>query len=104
MTNPTSVISKRRQALVLGFDAASPVDIIIIEDQTQIGGYPPSKNHSQQALTDALMVYQAYAQAAPNLTQSQLNAIMDAFGTITEISSNEKTLETALDAMRCRKT
>ncbi len=36
----------------LGFDAAPPIDIII-EDQTQISGSPPSKNHSQQALTDA---------------------------------------------------
>lgn len=36
----------------LGFDAAPPIGIII-EDQIQISGSPPSKNHSQQALIDA---------------------------------------------------
>lgn len=83
----------------LGFDAAAPIDIII-EDQTQISGSPVSKNHSQQALTDALAVYQAYALVAPSLTQTQLNSLIDSFGTTANTTSNEKNLELALDALR----
>lgn len=64
----------------LGFDAAPPIDIII-EDQTKFSTPSTSKNYSQQALTDALAVYQTYAQIAPSLTQNQLSALIDAFGT-----------------------
>jgi len=46
----------------LGFDAAPPVDILI-EDQTQISGSPPSKNHSQQA-------FDACSNTQQNLSQN----------------------------------
>ncbi|GKS69955.1 hypothetical protein W03_19590 [Nitrosomonas sp. PY1] len=82
----------------LGFNAAPPIDIII-ENQTQISGSPPSKNHSQQALTDALAAYNAYSKLTPSLAQSQLNDLIDAFGTTENITSNGRTLESALDAL-----
>jgi len=75
----------------LGYQLGSPVSI-----QTE----KSLNNHGISLLADSLAVYGAYAQAAPNLTQSQLNSLIDAFGTSAEISSNSKTLEAALDALR----
>lgn len=86
----------------LGFDVAPPIDIII-EDQmaSDISDPPGARNHSQQVLTDALAVYSAYSQLAPNLSQEQLNKLMDAFGSTKDIGgSNGKTLESAIDALR----
>ncbi|MBS0423622.1 MAG: hypothetical protein JSR71_04150 [Proteobacteria bacterium] len=67
----------------LGFDVAPPIDVII-EDQmaSDISDPPGARNHSQQVLTDALAVYSVYSQLAPNLSQEQLNKLMDAFGSI----------------------
>ncbi|QOJ23455.1 MAG: hypothetical protein HRU78_07130 [Gammaproteobacteria bacterium] len=86
----------------LGFDVAPPIDIVI-EDQMalDITDPPGARNHSQQVLTDALAVYSAYSQLAPNLNQEQLDKLIDAFGSTKDIGgSNGKTLESALDALR----
>ncbi|QOJ23475.1 MAG: hypothetical protein HRU78_07245 [Gammaproteobacteria bacterium] len=86
----------------LGFDAAPPIDVII-EDQmaSDISNPPGARNHSQQVLTDALAVYSAYSQLAPNLNQEQLDKLIDAFGSTKDIGgSNGKTLESAIDALR----
>ncbi|MDE2389551.1 MAG: hypothetical protein KGN35_10835, partial [Betaproteobacteria bacterium] len=50
----------------LGFDAAPPVDIII-EDQTQISGSSPSKNHSQQT-------FDTFGNAQQNISQNYSSA------------------------------
>jgi pimeloyl-ACP methyl ester carboxylesterase len=52
-------------------------------------------NHSIVPLTDALAVQALYSQLAPDLTQEQLNALIDASG-----NPMERTLESALDALR----
>lgn len=87
----------------LGFDAASPIDIII-EDQMapDISNPLGARNHSQQVLTDALATYSVYSQLAPSLNQEQLNKLIDAFGSTKDVSgaSNSKTLESAVDALR----
>ncbi|MER0216503.1 MAG: hypothetical protein DU481_10025 [Nitrosomonas sp.] len=82
----------------LGFDAASPIDIII-EDQMapDISNPPGARNHSQQVLTDALATYSVYSQLVPNLNQEQLNKLIDAFGSTKDVigASNSETLESA---------
>ncbi|WP_394808938.1 hypothetical protein [Nitrosomonas sp.] len=87
----------------LGFDVAPPVDINI-EDQmaSDISNPPGARNHSQQVLTDALGIYSAYSQLAPNLNQEQLSKLIDSFGSTKDVASasNSKTLESALDALR----
>ncbi|MDD5385111.1 MAG: hypothetical protein PHG89_09570 [Gallionella sp.] len=52
-------------------------------------------NHFIAPLTDALAVQSIYAQLSPNLTQDQINAVVDASGATTN-----QTLESALDALR----
>ncbi|MEQ1815568.1 MAG: hypothetical protein ABL861_03700 [Nitrosomonas sp.] len=87
----------------LGFDVAPPIDINI-EDQMapDINNPPGARNHSQQVLTDALAIYSAYSQLAPNLNQEQLSKLIDSFGSTKDAASasNSKTLESALDALR----
>lgn len=57
-------------------------------------------NHSISLLIDVLAVCNVYSQLAPVLTQNQLNTLIDAFGTTADSVSNNKTLESALDALR----
>ncbi|UJP03540.1 MAG: hypothetical protein LZF85_03555, partial [Nitrosomonas sp.] len=76
----------------LGFQLGTSISI-----QTEASG----NNHSISLLTDALAVYSAYSQLAPNLNQEQLSKLIDAFGSTKDIGgSNGKTLESALDALR----
>ncbi|WP_292925987.1 calcium-binding protein [Nitrosomonas sp.] len=77
----------------LGYQLGSPVSI-----QTEAS----TNNHSISLLTDALAVYSAYSQLAPNLNQEQLSKLIDSFGSIKDVASasNSKTLESALDALR----
>ncbi len=87
----------------LGYDVAPLIDIVI-EDQmaSDISDPPGARNHSQQVLTDALAVYSIYSQLVPSLNQDQLNKLVDAFGSTRDVNgtSNSKTLEFALDALR----
>ncbi len=77
----------------LGYQLGSPVSI-----QTEAS----TNNHSISLLTDALAVYSAYSELAPNLNQEQLSKLIDAFGSTKDMAgaSNSKTLESALDAIR----
>lgn len=61
-----------------------------------------SNNHSISLLTDALAVFATYSQLAPNLSPEQLSKLIDAFGSTKDVTgdSNNKTLESALDALR----
>jgi len=52
-------------------------------------------NHSIVPLTDALAVQALYSKLGPNLSQDQLNALVDASG-----NTMNRTLESALDALR----
>lgn len=80
----------------LGTQVSTPI-YIEIEDQTAAGitNRPAALNHSQQVLTDALAVQSAYAKLVPNLSQAQLNALIDASG-----SNANDVLESALDSLR----
>jgi len=77
----------------LGYQIGSPVNI-----QTEAS----TNNHSISLLTDALAIYSAYSQLAPNLNQEQLGKLIDAFGSTKDVASasNSKTLESALDTLR----
>jgi|CXWL01.1.fsa_nt_gi hypothetical protein len=75
----------------LGYQLGSAVSI-----QTEAS----INNHGIGLLTDALATQSLYSQLAPNLGQNQLNALIDAFGSTKDVSSNSKTLESALDALR----
>lgn len=58
-------------------------------------------NHSIVLLTDALAIYSAYSQLAPDQDIQDISKLIDAFGSTQDAGgSNVKTLESALDALR----
>ncbi len=76
----------------LGYQLGMPVSI-----QTEAS----TNNHSISLLTDALAVYTTYSQLASSLSQEQLGKLIDAFGSTKDVgTSNSKTLESAVDALR----
>ncbi|MBA3756286.1 MAG: hypothetical protein H0X02_08710 [Nitrosomonas sp.] len=77
----------------LGYQLGTAISI-----QTEASG----NNHSISLLTDALAIQSLYSKLAPNLSQDQLNMLIDAFGSTKDVAgaSNSKTLESTLDALR----
>lgn len=61
-----------------------------------------TNNHGISTLVDALAVQTVYANLATALTETQLNSLIDAFGSLKDFTGAPiaKTLESALDALR----
>jgi pimeloyl-ACP methyl ester carboxylesterase len=80
----------------LGYQV-SPSIRIVIEDQnsTDVTDPPFALNHDQQVLTDTLALYSVFSQLAPDITTSQIGAIVKAATHL-----NSVTLESSLDALR----
>ncbi len=79
----------------LGYDVSPPINVIV---EDQLGGVTSPElgfNHSIKILTDALAVQSIYSQLAPNVSQGELNSLINASG-----ENNNITLESALDAIR----
>lgn len=69
-------------SLISGLGKAwAPPMLVHTEDQNlrekKAGGAPSSRNHSQQALTDALAVYGVYAKADPTLSLGEITQMVE---------------------------
>jgi len=75
----------------------SPPIAIAIEDQfsLNVSNVPLAMNHSQQVLSDALALYQTFAQLDPAVTTNQITQIFKSAS-----NHNELTLEYGLDSLR----
>ncbi len=80
----------------LGQQISPPIGIVI-EDQTapDVTSSPASLNHSQQVLTDALALYNTFAQFTPGLSVQDIGKIFKSAN-----NQDNPTLETALDSLR----
>jgi len=80
----------------LGNSFSHPI-AIAIEDQfsLNVSNVPLAMNHSQQVLSDALALYQTFAQLDPAVTTNQITQIFKSAS-----NHNELTLEYGLDALR----
>ncbi|PXW85759.1 hypothetical protein C8R34_11869 [Nitrosomonas sp. Nm84] len=61
-----------------------------------------TNSHGISTLVDALAVQAVYAKLVPSISETQLNSILDALGSLNDSTSApiNKTLESALDALR----
>ncbi|SER25795.1 Ca2+-binding protein, RTX toxin-related [Nitrosomonas sp. Nm51] len=79
----------------LGYDVSPPINVIVEDQLGGVASPEVSLNHSIKILTDALAVQSIYFQLAPNVSQGELNSLINASG-----ENNNTTLESALDAIR----
>ena len=77
----------------LGYDVSPPINIMIEDQNGGVASLEGARNHSIKVLTDALAVQSVYFQLAPNLSQNQLNTLIDAFGFTNDNVSNYSTPE-----------
>ena len=82
----------------LGYDVSPPINIMIEDQNGGVASPEGARNHSIKVLTDALAVQSVYFQLAPNLSQNQVIALIDASGSTNNNASNDSTPEWRLAA------